>query len=70
MAKVYVVTRAKPMGWERYVTVKATKKEAEKVVRAEYPNARKSEMHSDLVSFECKNKDGTWELMFIHEETI
>lgn len=70
MAKVYVVTRAKPMGFERYVTVKATKKEAEKVIRAEYPNARKSENHSDMVDFECKNKDGSWELMFIHEETI
>lgn len=70
MAKVYVVTRAKPMQAEVYVTVKATMKAAEKVVRAEYPNARKEDLHPGMVSFNCKRPDGSWELMFIHEETI
>ena len=40
MQKVYVVTKAKLKGEEHYVTVKATKKETEKVVCAEYPYGR------------------------------
>lgn len=69
--KVYVVTKAKPMMEEVYVTVKATKKEAEKTVRAHYPNARKDSTHPDLDSYVCKNRfDEDWTLMFVREETI
>lgn len=70
MQKVYVVTKARPMMEEHYVTVKATKKEAEKVVRAEYPNARKDSTSHDFDSYACKNRDGSWTIMFVREETI
>jgi hypothetical protein len=70
MQKVYVVTKAELMGPEHYVTVKASKKEAEKVIRAEYPNARKDSTHPDCDSYSCKDRNGKWSLMFIHEETI
>ena len=70
MVKVYVVTKAVPMGPEHYVTVKASKKDAEKVIRADYPNARKDSLHSGFDSYNCKNRDGSWTLMFIREETI
>ena len=39
--KVYIVTKSEPLCEEIYVTVKATAKEAEKVIREKYPNARK-----------------------------
>lgn len=64
MAKVYVVTKAELFQPEVYVTVKATKKEAEKVVRADFPNARK-----DGDSYLCRKGDRE-SLMFVHEETI
>ena len=67
MQKVYVVTKAKPMMEEQYVTVKATKKEAEKVIRAEYPNAQKDSIFD---SYTCKNRIGEWIIMFVREETI
>ena len=70
MAKVYVVTKAVPMGPEHYVTVKASKTDAEKVIRADYPNARKDSLRSGFDSYNCKNRDGSWTLMFIREETI
>lgn len=70
MQKVYVVTKARPMMAEHYVTVKATKKEAEKVIRAEYPNARKDSTHSGLDSYTCKDSNGSWIIMFVREETI
>lgn len=69
--KVYVVTKAQPMMGEHYVTVKAAKKEAEKVIRAEYPNARKEEsLWAGYDSYACKNRDGSWTFMYIREETI
>lgn len=67
MQKVYVVTKAKPMMEEQYVTVKATKKEAEKVIRAEYPNAQKDSIFD---SYNCKDRNGDWIIMFVREETI
>ena len=70
MQKVYIVTKAKPMEAEIYVAVKATKKEAEKVVRADYQNARKESDHSGIDSYACKQRDGSWLLMFVREETI
>ena len=70
MQKVYVVTSAEPMGPERYVTVKATKKEAEKVIRADYPNARRDSMGPDLDSYACKVREGHWIIMCVREVTI
>jgi len=67
--KVYVVTRAKPMGVETYVSVKAKRKEAEKVIRAEYPNARSDDHNPAYISYEC-HKGDKLELMFIREEEI
>ncbi len=62
--KVYVVTKAEFLKPEVYVTVKATRKEAEKVIRSDYPNARK-----EGNGYLCR-KNGHEFLMFIHEETI
>ena len=70
MQKVYVVTKAKLMGEEHYVTVKATKKETEKVVCAEYPYARKESMHTSFDRYAYKNSDGTWSIMCVRKETI
>lgn len=67
--KVYVVTKAEMMCEEIYVTVKASMKEAEKVIRAKYPNARK-DSQPDLNSYLCKDGNGHMSLMFIREETI
>lgn len=69
MQKVFVVTRAELMCEEVYVTVKASMKEAEKVIRSKYPNARK-ESQPGLNSYVCKDISGHMSLMFIHEETI
>lgn len=63
--KVYVVTRAEFFKPEIYVTVKASRKEAEKVIRKDYPNARRDED-----SYLCKDRAGHESLMFIHEETV
>ena len=70
MQKVYVVTKAESMGPELYVTVKATKKEAEKVIRADYPNARKDTIGPNLDSYACKNSDGSWAIMCVREVII
>ena len=70
MQKVFVVTKAELMDYEHYVTVKATKKEAEKIIRADYPNARKDSMHPGLESFYCNDRSGHGFMMFIREETI
>ena len=67
--KVYVVTSAKPMGLEVYETVKPSAKEAEKYIRASFPNARKDVPFGNVTGFLCK-KNGIELLMFIHEETV
>jgi hypothetical protein len=67
--KVYVVTSAKPMEVEVYETVKPSFKEAEKYIRASFPNARKDEPFGNVTSFLCKER-GRDLLMFIHEETV
>lgn len=69
MAKVYVVTSAKPMEAEAYEAVKGSFKEAEKYIRKSFPNARKDEPFGNVTSFLCK-EHGRDLLMFIHEETI
>ena len=70
MQKVFVITKAEFMDYEHYVTVKATKKEAEKVIRADYPNARKDSTRPNCECFLCKDRSGHEFLMFIREETI
>ena len=67
--KVYVVTSAKPMELEVYETVKSSAKEAEKYIRASFPNAKKDVPFGNVTGFLCK-KNGIELLMFIHEETV
>lgn len=67
--KVYVVTSAKPLELEVYETVKASYKDAEKYIRASFPNARKDEPFGNITSFLCR-KNGKELIMFIHEETV
>lgn len=68
--KVYVVTSAKPLCEEQYKTVKDSFKNAEKVIRSEFPNAKKDDTFGGVTSFTCKDKSGNLSLMFIHEETL
>lgn len=57
---VYVITKARPLDYEAYVAVKKTFKDAEKYIRACFPNARKDELDpSGSVSFLCR---GNFEL--------
>lgn len=75
--KVYVVTSAEPMEAEIYETVKPSFEEAEKYIRAYFPNARKDNpfgnkkytLNGNITSFICK-KNGNILLMFIREETL
>ena len=67
--KVYVVTKAEPLCEEIYVTVKATTKEAEKVIREKFPNARKDQKPG-FASYTCKDRIGHISLMFVREENI
>lgn len=69
-AKVYVVTKAEMFEPELYVTVKASMKEAEKVVREKFPNARKSDSRPGKWGYECKDPSGRTSLMFVTEETV
>ena len=82
--KVYVITKARPLQEEQYVTVKASAKEAEKFIRKSFPNARKDDSNKKIVNFLCKGYysrlgqlygDLTLEpkedfLMFVREEEI
>ena len=54
---------------EKYVTVKASMKEAEKFIRNIFPNARKDRVNKNLVGFSCKKGERV-SLMFIYEEEI
>jgi len=67
--KVYVVTSAKPMGLEVYETVKPSATDAERYIRATFPNARKETPVGNVTGFLCK-KNGIELLMFIREETL
>ena len=67
--KVYVVTKAEPLCEEIYVAVKATAKEAEKLIREKFPNARKDQKHG-FTSYTCKDRSGHISLMFIRDENI
>ena len=71
MPKVfYVITEADVTGREHYVTTKASKSDAEKFIRADYPNARKDSTHSDFDRFYCEDKSGHDFLMFVREKVI
>ena len=67
--KVYVVTKAEPLCEEIYVAVKATAKEAEKVIREKFQNARKDQKPG-FTSYTCKDRSGHISLMFIRDENI
>lgn len=70
--KVYVVTAFKPLQVETYIAVKATKKQAEKVIRAHYPNAKLCEENvcDFRQDYECHDKMGSVSFMSILEEII
>lgn len=61
--KVYVMTKAVPLGKEEYVGVRNSKKNAEKAFREMFPHMRKN--MDTLVS----DADNTY-LLFIHEEEV
>lgn len=64
--KVYVVTKSPIFGKEEYVTVKASRKEAEKYMRAEWPHMRKDSARDNIYIADAKNDL----LLYIHEELI
>ena len=68
--KVYVVTKAKIMEPEMYVAVVASKKQAEKIIRQKFPNAKMDEVRKGVTAFECHDANKKVSLMFIHEEEI
>lgn len=63
--KVYVLTKAKPLGVEEYVGVAATHKKAEKRLRELFPYMRKDGDTKVFIS----DRDNKY-LLFIHEEEI
>lgn len=64
--KVYVTTKAKPFHEELFMDVYASKKAAEKALRAKYPHMRKSVGDGDSYS---SDRDCTW-ILFIHEREV
>ena len=67
--KVYVVTESKPLGVERYMFVKSSKKEAEKALRYIAPYMRSisgSRKNTSVYSADSSNSM----FYFIHEEDI
>lgn len=68
--KVYVVTKAEVLQPEIYVSVRSTMKDAEKAIRAKYPNAKK-DPDSGPQKFNYLCKDGGHEsLMFVTVEEL
>jgi hypothetical protein len=66
---VYVVTEAKPLGVERYMFVKASKKEAEKALRNISPYMRSlSENRKNTSAYSADSSNRMF--YFIHEEDI
>lgn len=61
--KVYVMTKAAPLGKEEYVGVRNSKKNAEKAFRELFPHMRRN---MDTLVSDAHN---TY-LLFIHEENI
>ena len=67
--KVYVATKANPFQEERYLFVKASKKEAEKELRMMSPYMRPTEpIRKDVNTYFADA--GKTMLYFIHEEII
>lgn len=67
--KVFVVTKAKPLQSEIYIGVKKTLKDAEKLLRSEFPHMRKTEDSISNQHNYASDKDSLW-LLFVHEEEI
>lgn len=67
--KVYVVTKAKPLGVERYMFVKASKKEAEKALRDIAPYMRSFPGNIKNTSVYSADSSNSM-FYFIHEEDI
>ena len=63
--KVYVVTAYAPLQLEQYVAVRRSRREAERVIRGEFPNAREVEPGTFL----CRG-DGQQRFMAIREEEL
>ena len=80
MSKVYVITKALPLHEEVYVGVKGSKKQAEKFIRQDFPNARiESGSTPGVTAFLCKGAYTAEDklfggkrdfIMFIHEEEV
>lgn len=66
---IYVVTEAKPLGVERYMFVKASKKEAEKALRNISPHMRSFRGNIKNTSIYSADASNSM-LYFIHEEDI
>ena len=69
--KVYVVTREEEFDQEMYVTVKASKEEAERVIKAECPNAMLEEFdpNTSQTIYDCYGIIQPY-FMYIHEEEV
>jgi hypothetical protein len=67
--KIYVVTEAKPLEAERYMFVKASKKEAEKALRNISPYMRSILGYRKNTSTYSADASNSM-LYFIHEEDI
>lgn len=65
--KVYVVTKAKPLESEMYVGVAKSVKDAEKIMRANFPYMRK--VGNEYIS-EMNISNPKAYLLFVHEEEI
>ena len=63
--KVYVVTAYAPLQPEQYVAVRRSRREAERVIRREFPNAREVEPGTFL----CR-QEGRERFMAIREEEL
>ena len=70
MQKVYVVTKKEYLSSERYVTVKATKEEAENIIFSDCSNVRRGSTASYPEKFLCRDNAGHVCIMYIYEETI
>ena len=70
MQKVYAVTKKEYLSYERYVTVKATKEEAENIIFSDCSNVRRCLTASHPEKFLCRDNEGRVCIMYIYDETI
>lgn len=66
---VYVVTEAEPFDSEKFVAVKSTFEDAEKVVYAKYPNAKVDRKTEEIASYLCK-RNGFVYVSFIRRHEL